>query len=98
MQNVLTLMPMCFFLLIIFFRLKENSVALFEKYELQPTKKIVWEVPISDLKKQIELTSDERIKEDLQKCLRNRRYTLLSIFLCFLSVFIAGFFNSVVYN
>jgi len=87
MKNLLPLAFITFFTISIFFRFKENSIPLFNKYGLKQKKNYVFVIPIKELKENIKIAKNDEIKKELEKCLRNRMYYWYSLIAILFSIF-----------
>ena len=96
MHLIFPLIPFLFFLIAMYFRAKENSITLFEEHNIPQEKKYQFAIPISKLKEVIANTNDNKIREELKKCLNNRKYFWYSLALIFLSILIPSIVKGII--
>ena len=91
MKDFFLLIPIIFFIISIILRFMDNSIELFRKYGIEIHDKIVWTIPLSQLKDQIKFSNDENRVKDFKRCLIIRLWHFCMLILCFVSVIGAAY-------
>lgn len=86
MNFILPIFSFALFLLAMYFRARENSITLFQKYNIQQKKKYSITIPIKEIKRAIDDAKDVRIRDELKRCLKNRMYFWYSLVLVFVII------------
>lgn len=90
MNDLLPLIPLSFFMISIFFRLRENAVSLYQYYNLPIPEHYTWTVPLKDMRSQMQSTDNQELKEDLRRSIKNRKLLFRFMILGFLSMIVLG--------
>lgn len=88
MNELLPLIPMFFFIASVFFRLRENAVILYQYHNLPIPEYYTWTIPLKTMRRQMESTENQELKDDLMRSIKNRKRFFLCIILGFLSMVI----------
>ena len=94
MENTLSIIPIILFIISAILGIMDNSVSIFNKYNLPIKKKSGYAISIKEIRQNIKNSANLTMNSELRKCLKLRRLYFTVLILCFLSVIVVSFFNS----